>query len=348
MKHTVLIIALMVAAPAWGQTGDGRDDNTAVMGDNIESIVETLKTNALPKSEFETTEMYEARRQTMRKDGSTFKFFLAADPKMFSYDADSRMMDVSVPIQNHIFLGQNPSNRSIINVRFVDRSERKYIGSNAFGAQAEVTSTVTDFYGVFLNQSIESPLLFPIDAVAAQAVKPFLRFGFICTLTGNAVVEDTHARTATIDLPYDNYHRYKYVPVMITDIFVVDSRNGNVLMQVNTGSSADIAVQRDLRNKSFPITLEIRGSGAVYLSIDGEPEQMVLPGVSETVMFRAKRQIHLKLSSQYNPLEFRLNGVRYKPKWVMNRSGIVGQPETVISAEQAVQVGAKTKLKQDE
>jgi hypothetical protein len=32
----------------------------------------------------------------------------------------------------------------------------------------------------------------------------------------------------------------------------------------------------------------------------------------------------------------------------MNRSGIVGQPETVISAEQAVQVGAKTKLKQDE
>jgi len=56
-------------------------------------------------------------------------------------------------------------------------------------------------------------------------------------------------------------------------------------MQVHTGSSADMSIQRDMRNKSFPITLEIRGLGAVYLSIDGEPEQMVQPGfLNETVM----------------------------------------------------------------
>jgi hypothetical protein len=347
MKRFVVLLLALTASAAFGQT-NGPGENAAVKGDNIESLVETLKTNALPKSEFETTEMYEARLQNSRKDGSTFKFVLDAAPKTFTYDADSGMMQVSVPVEDHIFLGQTPSKRPVINVHFVQRSERKYTGSNAFGAQAEVTSTMTDFYGVSLDQSIESPLLFPMDAVAAQSVKPFLRFGFVCTLTGNTVVEDTFANSPTIDFPYGIYHRYKYVSGLITEIFVVDSRDGRVLMQVHTGSSADMSIQRDMRNKSLPIALEIRGLGAVYLSIDGEPEQMVQPGfLNETVMFRAKQQIHLRLSTRYDPLEFRLNGVRYKPKWVMNRSGIVEQPEAVISAEQAVQTGTKAKAKRN-
>jgi hypothetical protein len=348
MKSTLLTLAILalITVPAFGQTGDGRSDNSAVIADNIESIVETLKTNALPKSEFETTEKYEARRQTARKGGATFKFVLDAAAKTFTYDADSRMTQVSVPVEDHIFLGQNPPKRPVINVHFVKRSERKYTGSNAFGAQAEVTSTTTDFYGVLLSQPIESPLLFPMEAVAAQSVKPFLRIGFVCTLTGNNVVEDTFVNTAKIDFPYDIYQHYKYVPVLITEIFVVDNRDGKVLMQVQTGLAADMTAQKDMRNKLFPITLEIRGLGAVYLSIDGETEQMVQPGfLNETVMFRAKHQIHLRLSTRYDPLQFQLNGVRYKPKWVMNRSGIVEQPEAVISAEQAVQVGTNAKTK---
>lgn len=244
---------------------------------------------------------YEARRQTVM---GTFKFVADADPKTFSYDADTKLMQVSVPVGDHIFLGQSVPKRATINVHAIKRSERKYIGSNAFGAQADVTSTITDFYGVLVSQSIESPLLFPIDAIAVQSVKPFLRFGFICTLAGNTVVEDTFANAPTIELPYGIYHHYSYVPVMITELFAVDSRDGKVLVQVHTGSSADAATQRQMRNKSLPITLEIRGLGAVYLSIDGQPEQIVQPGfLNEAVMFRARRQIRMRLSTRYDKLE---------------------------------------------
>jgi hypothetical protein len=343
-KRFLVLILAFTASAAFGQTGNGRGDNTAVIGDNIESIVETLKTNALPKSEFETTQMYEARSQAARKDGSTLKFVLDAAPETFTYDADSGMMQVSVPVKEHIFLGQSVPKRPTINVHAVPRSERKYIGSNAFGAQVEVTSTTDDMYGLLLNQIIESPLLALMEAATAQSVKPFLRLGVICTLTGNTVVEDTYAISATISFPRDFYQHNKYVPALITEIFVIDSRDEKILLRVHPDSSADMSMQRAMRNKILPITLEIRGLGAVYLSIDGEPEQMVQPGF-ETVMFRAKHQIHLKLSTRYDPLEFRLNGVRYKPKWVMNRTGIVEQPETVISAEQAVQVGTKAKTK---
>ena len=120
-----LILALTVSS-AFGQTGDGA---VPAAGDNIESLVETLKTNALPKSEFVTTQVYEAQRQAAQKIGSMFRFVLDATPKAFIYDADSRMMTVSVPTDDHIFIGQNPSRRPVINVHFVKRSERDYIGS---------------------------------------------------------------------------------------------------------------------------------------------------------------------------------------------------------------------------
>lgn len=95
MKRLLIPILALTASAAFGQKGDGLGDNTAVVGDNIESLVETLKTNALPKSEFETTQVYEAQEPTAAVSTSTPTAFISANPSSRNLTADSTSLAFS-------------------------------------------------------------------------------------------------------------------------------------------------------------------------------------------------------------------------------------------------------------
>jgi YD repeat-containing protein len=83
-----------------------------------------------------------------------------------------------------------------------------------------------------------------------------------------------------------------------------------------------------MRRKSYPLELQIRGAGLVFVQVDNGREEMAFDGT----LIRAKQQIHLKLETQYSQASFVLNGSAYSPAWqIYNRN--VGTLSTFDHAE---------------
>jgi hypothetical protein len=346
MKTLHLLITFAVVALA--QDATFRDsapigNNTtqvgpAFAGDSIESLVKDITTNAAPKSEFETTAAYEARRNAARRDGAAFVFVLDSGKDLFTYDADSGTMMTSLPISKETFyLEPNHPEHTVLTLRRIERSSREYIGSNAYGAKANVSSHLFDEYGVVVNQSLLSTLMSPpMDASNAKDTKPYLRAAVACTLLAGPVMRNVSGHEATISNPFEFYVQQQYLPVTVTEILLFDERTGNVLLRVHPDNTTDLTMQRELMSKAFPIELEVRGSGMVYISIDGGSEEPIF----QNKVVRAKRQMTLKLKSEYDQLAFRLNGLPYKPVWsVHNKSygtfAMFDYAEAVISSANA-------------
>jgi hypothetical protein len=283
----------------------------AFTGDNIEALVGTMKTDSLPKSEFETTATYEARRNMNRKDGATMVFVLD-DKQHFDYDADSEMMMTTIGVRKQIYLERGRVEYyPILDICHIERSHREYIGSNAYGAERKVSSNQWDEYGITINQPLESTLLVAMNTATAKDVKPFLRLGIACTLLKGALLQTVSGNEATIFNPHAYYINSSYLPVVVTEMFIFDKRDGTALLRVHSNSPDDIAMQRDFRKKTFPIELEFRGSGMLYARIDGGSEEPL----SQNAIIRAKHQLNLRVEVSYDRLDLRLNEIAYRPAW---------------------------------
>jgi hypothetical protein len=305
----------------------------AFTGDNIQSLVETIKTDSLPKSEFETTVAYEARRNATRKDGTPL-VFVFDEKQQFTYDADSEMMMTSIAVKKQTFyLERNHPEYSVLDIRRTQRSQREYIGSNAYGAQAKISSSLWDEYGIVINQSLEPTLLLAMNTASARDLKPFLRLGVACTLLTSTILENVSGHEATISSPFEFYTHYFYLPVVVSEMFIFDRRDGTALLRVHSNSSNDLAKQQEFRTKTFPIELEVKGSGVLFVSVDGGSEE---PMFQNTIV-RAKHRLNLKLQSQYAQPDLRLNGIAYRPAWsihnkLINSISIFDYAEAAISS----------------
>jgi hypothetical protein len=289
----------------------------AFTGDNIGLVIKAVTTKAAPKSEFETTPAYEARRNASKMDGSAFVFVFDSQKDFFTYDADSATMMAPLPITtNKFYLEPNSPEYTVLTLRRLELSSREYVGSNAFGATVNVSSHLYDEYGVVTNQPLVTALAFPMEVSIAKDAKSYLRVALACTLLGGEVHRDVAGHEATISDPYETHVQKQYLPVTVTELFVFDERSGNVLLRVRPDNAADLARQREFMSKPFPIELAIRGSGMIYVTID---EGVETPAFQSTVV-KAKHQVVLKVKTELDRFSFLLNGAPYRPVWSVHRN----------------------------
>jgi hypothetical protein len=167
------------------------------MGDDIEKF---FQSSAAPKSEFETTAQYEARRNSARMTGRPLALLLD-DTRVntFAYDADTGMMTATIPTSKVFFiLEQSRPTHTVIKVHVIERQKDEYVGQNAYGAERRIQRSRSDLYGVVINQDFNSTLVFPLDSTTARENKPFLHLGFACTVASDTPLRHLTSHDPTV------------------------------------------------------------------------------------------------------------------------------------------------------
>lgn len=184
-----------------------------------------------PKGEFETTAEYAAR--TAKTSGGLIA--LVVDPSMAQYDADSETMTVSlVPLT--ITVGYDNTEGYVVNSKITD--QHQYVGSNAFGATANITSTSSDIQAVVpksgaLSGGVDFAIKMPRDE--AQRLKPTLKILLIGSLAneqpkplGDGGYNGYDSTKATLAEPHEESRTYFNLAVDLVDAWVFDSATGDV------------------------------------------------------------------------------------------------------------------------
>jgi hypothetical protein len=204
------------------------------------------KASPSPKGEFETSDAYQARvARSTRPRPYAFRIE-SLDAK---YDADRRPapgFEVSLPLDEK---------RAAIIVRKV-RNTEKYVGSNAFGAQTEVTKFYVQQYEIIPNNR---PLHFSkgstldeggaigdtlatarysaflaIGPEAARGLKDRLRALVICKIegVGGDLTESTlDSKDPTFTDPTGLLLERRYLKATVTELLLYDSKTGQVLLR---------------------------------------------------------------------------------------------------------------------
>jgi hypothetical protein len=277
-------------------------------GDDIEQL---FQTGSGPKSEFETSAQYEARRNATRANGKSLVLLLDdARDNLFKYDADAGMMSATIPTSRvHFLLEPKQPTHTVISVHTM-KHEDEYVGQNAYGAAKHISRTRGDMYGVIISQNFNRPLVFPLDPATARDTKPFLHVGFACTLLDDTPLKNLSYHEPTISAPYDTAIMQHFVPVTINEVFVFDARTGAALLRFHPNDSTDTTVQTQTRQKLYPLELEVRDGLLLYAQVDDGEEEPVRGS-----LIQARQQIRLRLKSEYERPTFLLNGSRYTPYW---------------------------------
>jgi hypothetical protein len=133
-------------------------------------------------------------------------------------------------------------------VASVQTGERQFVGSNAYGAKAAITSN--SFVDYELGVAPESPFLksaeqemrhslyrlqssFEVAPEDPRSLKPFLRIAFTCRLADSHVYRDTVDTTATMTSPYEIHIKKFRVLVLLASVACIDSQNGHVWAELS-------------------------------------------------------------------------------------------------------------------
>ena len=122
------------------------------VGDDIEKI---FKSAAAPKSEFETTAQYVARRSAESIINKQLVLLLDdMNEESLKYDADLGIMTTTIPIKQKLFiLEPDHPTYQVLAVRKVKLQKDEYIGQNSFGAKTRIERLRSELYGVVVNQN---------------------------------------------------------------------------------------------------------------------------------------------------------------------------------------------------
>ncbi|MBZ5635559.1 MAG: hypothetical protein LAO55_20735 [Acidobacteriia bacterium] len=228
-------------------------------GHDIVAIIADLKRSPLgvPKSEFETTRQYEQRIESLLASKSRQYVFAQVEFTEAIYDADEKIMNVSVtaPVvfglfDSDIHMVNDPTGDSTyfsshLELRSLRRSTTQYVATNGFGVKINVTHFTSDEFGVVIDKSdtlfadIEpccdhfgtrkAVLSLDMDVSNAKALKPFLQVALVCTLVNPTVYEGTDGRSPTISSPIETTIKQQYLLVHPDELWLYDLRTGHVL-----------------------------------------------------------------------------------------------------------------------
>jgi len=125
-------------------------------GNDIEKVYTELSQKMPPKGEFETTEKYEKRIQSVNIE-STFVFLQDSPFWFFSYDTDSRLLTVELHVTSVKAIPEHKKAdsylyryvwRNFLEVKEIGQETKTYKATNVFGATVEVKKYTGTEYGV--------------------------------------------------------------------------------------------------------------------------------------------------------------------------------------------------------
>jgi hypothetical protein len=223
----------------------------SVLGDNISQLIDRviLAGGKKGKDEFETTEQYDARRneaKTVTAKLGTLVFVLPPDTLDLIYSADAQEMRIKLTATHKslFFDGGGLTSGNTFIVRSTQISKSSYVGTNAFGVKKSIESTVFRNHGVFVAQgstvtlnerSNAATFTFSMDIEEARVSKRFLRVALVGKLVEWRVysVEDGHS--PTVEEPWDSFTTGLYIPFLLEEVRVLDSRTGQVVSNFTPG-----------------------------------------------------------------------------------------------------------------
>jgi hypothetical protein len=333
---------------------------TDFVGHDITAVVEAINNSPAlkEKSEFESSPAFQARRSGFTDqplfgdvrpagllafviEGSIF----APD---FKYDADAQAMGVTLTGHTIRFImdKDKPTLDGVL-VRHITKDRDSYIGGNAFGASVKVDRTYSEEFGVVFepanwlfhhsNQySREFSYLVAMEPEKAKAIKSDLKLLLLCRLTEPWLRHSAHGHDPTVGEPYETIVGENYLQVSPMQLWVINSRAGEVVRKFSESSvAADQNEQMTLRLRQTPLLLEVTtGSSAQLYRIridDQEEKRGVLQQAPTT--FGAKQKIVFTLDYPHSLSDVRLtlNGKGYIANWSKDGTRI-GNFESIRSA----------------
>jgi hypothetical protein len=219
----------------------------------FEALVELKNTSE--KSEFETTEQWHRRQDTIQQNSiigslnvsSTWVF--QSDNIQSVYDADRQILHAYVPL--HSVLTANGSDSAVRSIwsKFESR-DSSYMGANGFGAVTEVTDTQYTIYHVafenvhsFPTAEIKDSDSFSIrecihastslGVAAAKAVKSQLSALIICRLTSPFTMSHYESESATFDHPYASHSYDNFVVAELLGVWIYDQASGIIYAKLS-------------------------------------------------------------------------------------------------------------------
>jgi hypothetical protein len=215
----------------------------------ISKALEALeKTNA--KSEFETTAEFEQRKKkAMASQPIPCELVFVVPPATenlsgfrATYDADGQAMAVSLQFMPRTFvLEPDKPDFNLLDLSHKGSTAR-YVGQNAYGATAEVSSYQGEAYGLAMPTNawvseVQSGtptyrILLPMGTDYARNLKPNLGVLVVCSLRQSKRLTWVSGHEATIDSPTEGYITTTYLNAKIEQVWVYDSQSGEVIKKV--------------------------------------------------------------------------------------------------------------------
>lgn len=232
------------------------DINTSNLGQNfvghhLPKLYETLSLSAAlsPKSDFESTAAFQARMKAFYGQPvfgtlkSTDRLALILrDPStvLFLYDADRQTLDVRLTSISSTFYRSPLDTLTIVSFYHPKGS---YVGTNAFGATADVRKAYVEDYSVAFS---ENNLLFRSDGYSrrfiytmamspdeAKALIPDARVLLLCHLAEPWHYTEGNSHDATLSEPFDTVRDQHFVVIVPEQLWVFNRKTGAVVAKVS-------------------------------------------------------------------------------------------------------------------
>jgi hypothetical protein len=142
-----------------------------------------------PKSEFETSAEYQARFHKLPWD--VYAFVVPQRFTTVEYDADTETLTVGIDAITPA-IGFTEADSAGIELDRRNEHERKYLGSNAFGASIAVTEHSYDSYSLVTGQTSLPTLKLNVPRNTAPAAKQTVRVLVVTGLDSSSVIEGTY------------------------------------------------------------------------------------------------------------------------------------------------------------
>jgi hypothetical protein len=207
----------------------------------VYSVFEERKKES-EKSELETTEQWHQRQETLllkpiigrMTTGSIWTFVI--DDIRSVYDADNQVLQVYVPLHEMLSSGRLASNFRSMWAKF-ESTDSSYVGTNGFGAIAEVHNTRYTIHHVAFGNAqafataedefqAQLQVRVPSGPDAARQMKPEVSALAVCRLTAPFTTSTYDSDAATVSRPYATQSRDNYVMTELLEVWIFDRKSG--------------------------------------------------------------------------------------------------------------------------
>lgn len=317
---------------------DGPSIGPKFTGHDIKGEVAAVKRSpaSQPKSEFESTDQYQARVAAYKgPEKMAFRLFNEVDGEAnveANYDADSQVLTIDIKPLTYSIDGHDASVDGFL-LKRDSLGTQKYVGSNAFGVKKMITRQDYAEYGallsaddpVFVKDAFESfghPIArfrIQMKPMEAAIIKTALRAVLVCTVADPKVFHDTTSDEPTISHPYETNTLRQFMPVTTRELILYNDITGQVVARRSPDSwRTESPSKFDLNPRPFSIKVAL--SGRTKVSVDGGEEKFTDYGSRGTIYARERVNISVSMEYEMKGINCLVNNKPFEPNWKVNRT----------------------------